>query len=48
MKMGVQAGTPSGHFKQSTGHCSEQHVPNPVADSLSEMNDCKMQVSWEE
>ena len=42
MKMGIQAGSPSSHFKKSTGDCSDQHVPNLVADSLSNVKDCKM------
>lgn len=45
--MGVEAGSPSGDFEQSTGDCGVQQVPKVVVDSLSEVENYKMWVSWE-
>ena len=38
----MQAGRPSDDFEKSAGECGEEHVPNLVADSLSEVKDYKI------
>jgi len=46
--MGVQAGCPSSNPKHPSSEGGAYQVPKLVVDSLSEVNDYKTQVSWEE
>jgi hypothetical protein len=48
MIVGVQARCPSSNLKQPSSDGGIQQVPQLVVDSLSKVDDYKMQVSWEE